>query len=885
MCREIYVFGSIYFKEMIARADGKIVIDTEVDTSGAKKGTQNLAAEQIKVRNDYKKTQREIERLSKSIADMETPKIDTKELDKVNAKIEETENKIVQLAGQQGAREVQIRATTPAASEEGYKNIFNADKEWQNLDQELLKAQDLSEKYYEEQEKIQSTYTTQIGTDKYKKEVNQLADAKDKLTLHEQKMKEIDKKYDEVAKSAKKVGKASKKSFDNASKSASKASGSCHQFATRLKSIVAGAFVFNIVSAALRNLTQYMGNALKSNKQFSSNLASIKGNLLTAFQPIYDAILPAINAFMSGLSTLTAYIAKFTSMIFGTSVKASSQNAKALYGQAKALDKTAESAKKANKQLSYIDELQVVQKSDDTSETSGTGTSQPNFNTVEVDNEFPAWLDEILKSLEPIKNALSDLWNNGLAKFKDFGIGVLDDFYNSFLKPMSTWTLGTGIPNLIGSLNKLLNMIDWKKLCSSLNGVWKALEPFAEQVGTGLLWFIDNILVPLGVWVMNDVVPAFLNGLSGVIDILSQSLENFKPIFQWLWDYVLAPLAEWTGGVISTVFNDLAEAIDWIAQNEIAVAILDGIVLGILAWKAAQLLLNLANFAFNGILNANPIVWLIGIIALLVVAIVELVKHWDDIKAVVGAVWDKISEVFGNIGEWFKDRVNDIKTAFANIGEWFKNIFSKAWSGIKSVFSGVSSFFLGVIDGIKSVFITIPNWFKSVFTKAWEGVKKVFTTGSKIFTGIVDGIAEVFKSVVNAIIGGINKVIAFPFDKINGLLNGIRDISIMGFEPFSGLWGKNPLPVPQIPYLATGTVVPANYGEFMAVLGDNKREPEVVSPLSTMKQAMKEVIAENGGNGEVKVNVYLEGDAQGVFRVVRVENDKHKKMTGRSAFA
>lgn len=49
-----------------------------------------------------------------------------------------------------------------------------------------------------------------------------------------------------------------------------------------------------------------------------------------------------------------------------------------------------------------------------------------------------------------------------------------------------------------------------------------------------------------------------------------------------------------------------------------------------------------------------------------------------------------------------------------------------------------------------------------------------------------------------------------------------------------------------IPGLASGTVVPANYGQFAAILGDNKREPEVVSPLSTMKQALAEVIAEQG---------------------------------------
>ena len=50
-----------------------------------------------------------------------------------------------------------------------------------------------------------------------------------------------------------------------------------------------------------------------------------------------------------------------------------------------------------------------------------------------------------------------------------------------------------------------------------------------------------------------------------------------------------------------------------------------------------------------------------------------------------------------------------------------------------------------------------------------------------------------------------------------------------------------------MPRLATGTVVPANYGEYAAILGDNTREPEIVSPLSTMEQAMENVLARRGG--------------------------------------
>ena len=75
-------------------------------------------------------------------------------------------------------------------------------------------------------------------------------------------------------------------------------------------------------------------------------------------------------------------------------------------------------------------------------------------------------------------------------------------------------------------------------------------------------------------------------------------------------------------------------------------------------------------------------------------------------------------------------------------------------------------------------------------------VKDVFSTGGKIFDGIKDGISNVFKTVVNGLIGGINKVISVPFNAINTMLGKIRDISILGVSPFN--WIKT-FTVPQIP--------------------------------------------------------------------------------------
>ena len=256
-------------------------------------------------------------------------------------------------------------------------------------------------------------------------------------------------------------------------------------------------------------------------------------------------------------------------------------------------------------------------------------------------------------------------------------------------------------------------------------------------------------------------------------------------------------------------------------------------------------------------------------------------------KNIMQGMINGITSLVENVKTKFNKLVEDIKKFFENLPTWFRNKFTDALNKIKEVFdiTAVKTHFSNVWDGIKSCFSKVSDWFKDTFTKAWTNVKNVFSTGGKIYDGIKEGIGDTFKAVVNRLIDGINTIIAVPFNAINGMLNKIRNVSILGFEPFKSFWGENPLKVPQIPKLATGTVVPANYGEFLAVLGDNKREAEVVSPLSTMKQAFKEAIAEMGGVGvdTINLNVFLSGK-QIHSEVVRIDRE-YKAQTGRSAFS
>lgn len=226
-------------------------------------------------------------------------------------------------------------------------------------------------------------------------------------------------------------------------------------------------------------------------------------------------------------------------------------------------------------------------------------------------------------------------------------------------------------------------------------------------------------------------------------------------------------------------------------------------------------------------------------------------------KATVATKIDDFKKSWNNRAKLVKDKTAKMKLSFAEKVADIKSEAKKRFNAITEVFS------------------YIPTWFSETFSDAWQKVKDVFSSGGKVFEGIKDGILSGLKTVINALIDGINWVIAIPFNGINTALEKIKNVSIAGKKPF---YEKiSTINVPQIPKLATGTVVPANYGEFLAILGDNKREVEVVSPLSTIKKDVAEVM---GSGGEQNINLVVELDGEVVYRTVVKNNRKNTKMTG-----
>ena len=252
--------------------------------------------------------------------------------------------------------------------------------------------------------------------------------------------------------------------------------------------------------------------------------------------------------------------------------------------------------------------------------------------------------------------------------------------------------------------------------------------------------------------------------------------------------------------------------------------------------------------------------WIGGIYDLFVGLLEDVLTFFDGIYTAIKQIFDGIIEFFKGVftGNW-QQAWNGLKTIVTGVLNYLKSYFILGWNWLQKViitpmknwFGDLwNNFKNGAIqawEGIKSVFSKVANFFKTIFTNAWEGVKRVFSTGGKIFDGIKEGIANAFKTIVNKIIGGINKVVSTPFNAINNMLSTLRSVSIAGYQPFSFIHTFN---VPQIPYLKTGAIVNMpNKGTLVgggtAFAGEAGREG--VIPL-TDQQAMAELGREIGRN-------------------------------------
>ena len=586
--------------------------------------------------------------------------------------------------------------------------------------------------------------------------------------------------------------------------------------------------VYSVLSSCAQS---WLSSQNAGAKQLSANINYMKYAMGSAFAPVIQYVTGLVYQLMKAIQSVV--YALFRVNIFA---KASASSYASMAGNAK-------KAKNETKQLAGVhDEINNVQ-SNDNSDSGNGGGVLPSFDLSGIDNQMSPLAQKLYDFFKP----LVDSWNKYGSQVKEAfknaikGIGqAISAMWNSVETLFTNGTIYSIIANILNSIGKIGTA--WANAWNNDNN------------GTELIQGIANMINDITGAILNLVSSTgFQSFLDGIISAFSGIVQFIEPIvsgFSEMAEKMLEIVASTIGDILKTV----GDALQAIAQNEVTVEILKAlgeaiaIVVGtIVLWNIAQAILNGLMGLFAIITSPITLV-VLAIVAAITVAIL-IFKNWGTISEWLGQKFNEarenINTAFQNIGQWFKDRKNDITNTFSNIGQWFSDKFNNAVQGIKNAFSSVKTFFSGVWQGICGVFGNVANWFRDKFSQAWQAVKNVFSTGGRIFDGIKEGILSGLKSIVNAIIYGINKVIRIPFTGLNTVLRNIRNAEIMGLRPFSWI---GTISVPQIPRLAKGGVLTEATTVLAGEYSGAKTNPEIVTPQNIMRDTFEDVLSNYSGN-------------------------------------
>lgn len=260
---------------------------------------------------------------------------------------------------------------------------------------------------------------------------------------------------------------------------------------------------------------------------------------------------------------------------------------------------------------------------------------------------------------------------------------------------------------------------------------------------------------------------------------------------------------------------------------------------------------------------------------------------WDNIKNAfsnVGswfkdrfqAAWENITNIFKGVGNWFGKRWDDIKGAFSNVGSWFKERFENARTNVKELWGNVGNWFGERWEDIKDKFKGVGSWFKERFQAAYDNIVNIFKGIGGFFSGLWEDIINGLHNGINWAIDKINGLLSRLNDGINSVVDALRSAFSIDIPSDVPVFGGTSFSL-DIPKLATGTVIPANYGNFLAMLGDNNREAEVVSPLSTIERAVELALSKYGGSQTIHVHLELDSREIGRVAVKAVNSDNARK--------
>lgn len=874
----------------MGQADGTILIDTSISADGLVAGTKEVEAaahrmaESVsgigdkakialqkqadsfaKLNSQYDEQARKVEELKSKVEELKGEKIPTqgytdlnKEIDSVSKKLDaviERQIKFVEIGGNRNSQ-------TFKAME------YDIDM----LRQKLEEAQQAKAKL----ESSGGAYTTGIDTESGQKTMAQYTSAQAALenTLNRLKTSYAD--LNEKTKEYNSETKKASKSTGDFQKNLGKTSVSFKKmlsYAFGIRSLFA---LFNRIRSAvtdgMKNLVQYSGSTNSTVSGLMGSLTQLKNALATAFAPILTAVAPALNYLISLLTTAAIAVGQFFSALTGQSTFVKATKVQENY--ADSLKKTGSAAKKAEKSLASFDTIeQIGSKSSDSGGGGGSSTNPKDmFTTEQISSSIKEMADKIRQMVaaedwQGVGNYIGSQIGNGL----NFGMSKLDQFLST-----TNWKgIGTAIT---AGLTGFFSTFSWSTLSSTVSHFISG----AVQLITGLFKGVDWRSIPQGII---DAIGGILKGfdyasvfgsvgeligtaiasgidlLKGLGDVLVNSWNSVVSYFS---GYIDASGGNIVLGLYNGIVNALKSVGSWIVNN-IFKPFINGFKSAFGIHSPSTVMMEMGQYLMEGLRNGIS-----NFISSVITKFAEIkdkiITKWDETK-------QKTQEKWSSIKSGLESTWTAVKTSAGEKFQAIKETVSTRWnetkSSTESAWGSIHSTLATKWEEIRSNATAKFTAIKDNIVAAWKTLKSETST-------MWSGIWGAMKSVINTILGGVESMVNGVINALNKMISALNNLSFDIPDWVPGIGGESfGLDIPTVskvhlPRLASGTVVPPRAGEFAAILGDNKQETEVVSPLSTMKQALMEALAESGiSGGSQQVVIRFEGNLAQLGRVLK----------------
>ena len=725
-----------------------------------------------------------------------------------------------QLQQEQTAAAQQANAVDMLAADDSMQAYFN--KQTAAIEKDFAKIEARQNKAYGSMDESATQHAERIVA-----ETQKAVAAQEKATAAAQKRAEAEKESTAT--------KALADGSNDTGNRLQQASSAMGKFGSRLKSIVAGVLVFNLISSALRTMVSGLGSAIVKTDGVSTAFARLKGAASTAAAGLASALAPAITWIMNLLTSLLNGIVRLISFLTGKSISGMKSAAQGINSVGSAAGSTAKKtkdagkeAKKAAGELAAFDELNVLnkQQEEDTDDDTGGGGGGAGSG--------------LAYDFEQAQNPLQDL------------MGRLSNFWDAFLARLApsvaAWKAA------------------WEQIRQAAMDVWPGIQAAAQN-----LW--DNGLKPLLSYLLDTFIPGIINGFSLILapvvgDVVSSlirmgaaAFETFSTIAVDAIQNIIIPvldllLTAWTD--ISTAFNSA-----WTTYISPVFAMM-------VEW-------------FQEVMDFVERLWLEVVSPILSAIVAQLQALWDDHLAPLAAnLIAVVGDAINFVAELLKALWDNLLLPVAN---WLLTTFGPTITTVCTAVSGIVTNTIGVIADVlnigllalKGVIDFMRNVFEGNWDAAWQAV-------SSTVSSIWDVITNSIKTAINNIIGFVNAMITAIVSALNAVIDAMNSISFDVPDGIPGLGGKHigfditHITAPQIPYLAQGAVIPANH-EFLAVLGDQSSGTNVEAPLETIKEALAEVMTAYGGQ-DITIRFAASGGLEQLVRLLKPYIDKENNRAG-----